>query len=166
MVKQALRKTLRKGAREVYFPNDPAQVWGDKAHFWENGYRLIFESGRNAILEKGQQIVKIPLPWVRKKLPAAELEDEPLVIPKCGELVDIESSDDNPKESTPIDPSNRKIDPIPESSHEPSSSSKDVRTAPQPPYVGEVSLEINAQIFVGRGRLFKIGINIVRRGKF
>ena len=63
----ALRRPLRAGAQNTYIPLDTAQSWGDKQEIWQNGFRLLTETGRSAIGERWQRAVKIPKLRIRPR---------------------------------------------------------------------------------------------------
>ena len=97
MLKLALSKTLRKGAALCYKIGDAVQSWNPKTLMWENGSRLLAETGRNAIVEQGRHLMKIPIAWIRKKLDISIIEDGSSVGNKAdrnvpiGDLLDVSS---------------------------------------------------------------------------
>ena len=73
-IKLALSKTLRKNAQCSYQHNDAIQYWNPRTKLWEGGYRVIVETGRNAIIERGRRIIKVPTPWIRPRVTLTEME--------------------------------------------------------------------------------------------
>ena len=68
MLKVALSNSLRKGATLRYKPGDSIHAWNPKTCLRENGFRLLSESGRNAILERGRHLANAPVAWIRLEL--------------------------------------------------------------------------------------------------
>ena len=59
------RKRLRSHNAMELKHNDSALVWFPTDKRWQSGFRFLFDSGKNSILERGSRLVKIPSHWVR-----------------------------------------------------------------------------------------------------
>ena len=59
------RKRLRCNDSTQLRHNDAAVVWLPDMKRWSSGFRFLFDSGKNSILERGSRLVKIPSHWVK-----------------------------------------------------------------------------------------------------
>ena len=85
MTRIALTKSLRKGAHQKFEINRPVQVWSSIKRIWGNGFRLVAETGRNGIVERGQRLIKIPLICIRHKSDLAQIEEPSKETPLASE---------------------------------------------------------------------------------
>ena len=63
----ALSRPLRSGAKNTFQPLDAAHVWDARQKIWQNGLRLLCETGRSSIVERGSRINKVPTLWIRPR---------------------------------------------------------------------------------------------------
>ena len=109
MTRVALTKSLRKGANQVYKINQPVQVWSSFKKVCGNGFRLVAETGRNGILERGRRLIKAPLIWIRPKSDFPKIEEpssgsSPSDQPECTQSRLIDSSATQNIVSVPANP--------------------------------------------------------------
>ena len=68
----ASNKRLRSNVTEVFKFNDSIMLWSPVKKKWEAGFRYLSDSGRNAVVERGNRLIKVPLHWIRKSLVIVE----------------------------------------------------------------------------------------------
>ena len=71
----AQRKRLRNTHNEMSRHNGPVAVWSQGDKRWHSGFRFLFDSGANMVLERGSRLVKSPIQWVK---PHIQENHEPL----------------------------------------------------------------------------------------
>ena len=59
------RKRLRCPHQATLKHNDSVVVWLPGSKRWNSGFRFLFDSGKNIILERGSRLVKSPSHWVK-----------------------------------------------------------------------------------------------------
>ena len=64
-IELALKRPLRSGATCTYKPLDQVQVWDAKLKIWQNGVRLMTETGPNSVVERGHRVIRVPALWIR-----------------------------------------------------------------------------------------------------
>ena len=75
-IELALKRPVRAGATRTYKPLDQVQVWEANLKIWQNGFRLVAETGSSLVVERGRRIINVPTLWIR---PMGALLDQDII---------------------------------------------------------------------------------------
>ena len=71
----AASKRLRANVMDSFKFNDKITLWSPIKKVWRAGFRYLSDSGRNAIIERGNRLLKVPIQWIRRSLVLTEDKD-------------------------------------------------------------------------------------------